>query len=80
MSCRLRDVLIHSITFPPGIVYDRGSMAGVRPRVCLLKQCYPAASAASGSAVFMLCQGETLGHRLLHQPFLLWNRTMNTGC
>lgn len=47
---------------------------------CLLKQCYPTASAESVSAVLMLCQGETPGRRLLHQPFLLFNRTMNTGC
>lgn len=54
-------------------------LAGWRVCVCcLLKQRYPTASAESVSAVLMLCQEETPGHRLLHQPFLLFNRTMNT--
>lgn len=55
-------------------VYERGGVSGCV--CCLLEQCYPTASAESVSAVFMLCQGETLGRRLLHQPFLLFNSTM----
>lgn len=47
---------------------------------CLPKQCYPTASVESVSAVFILCQAETSGHGPLHQPFLLFNRTMSTGC
>lgn len=69
--------IISRILSSSGFVYDWGSMAGTL--CCLLKLCYPTASAESVSAVLMLCQGETPGHRLLHQPFLLFDRTMNTS-
>lgn len=42
--------------------------------------CVLEASAESVSAVFMLCQGETLGRRLLRQSFLLFDKTMKAGC
>lgn len=79
MSCSLWDVLIPSITFRQALSMTEAAWLARARVCCLLKQCYPTASAESVSAVFMLCQGEKPGRRLLHQPFLLFNRTMNTG-
>lgn len=77
LRLQVERALILSITsriLSSGCVYEAACWHYV---CCLLKQCYPTASAESVSAVLMLCQRETPGHGLLHQPFLLFNRTMN---
>lgn len=77
LQLQVERALILSITsriLSSGCVYEAACWHYV---CCLLKQCYPTASAESVSAVLMLCQRETPGHGLLHQPFLLFNRTMN---
>lgn len=81
LQLQVEHAFIPSITsriLSSGCVYEAARWHYV---CCLLKQRYPTASVESVSAVLMLCQGETPGHGLLHQPFPLFNRTMNMlGC
>lgn len=77
-SCSLQGALIPSIIsriLSSGFVRDRGNT--VDTSVLFAQIAFPHSECRVNVCCVNAVPG--LGHRLLHQPFLLFNRTMNTG-